>query len=120
MRAPATTGAVIEKTLEAAGIGCINNNPSEKYLDTPHVRDVLAYLQSIDNPYNDIPLITLMYSDYFGFTVNELGKIRARNKNMLFFDAVKSYAERTKRQRTLSIRWKTCVKRAPSPTFTDF
>lgn len=94
MRAPATTGAVIEKTLEAAGIGCINNNPSEKYLDTPHVRDVLAYLQAIDNPYNDIPLITLMYSDYFGFTVNELGKIRARNKNMLFFDAVKSYAEK--------------------------
>lgn len=93
MRAPATTGAVIEKALEAAGIGCINNNPSEKYLDTPHVRDVLAYLQTIDNPYNDIPLITLMYSDYFGFTVNELGKIRARNKDMPFFDAVKNYAQ---------------------------
>lgn len=94
MRAPATTGAVIEKTLEAAGIGCINNNPSEKYLDTPHVRDVLAYLQTIDNPYNDIPLITLMYSDYFGFTANELGKIRAENKNIPFFDAVKSFAEK--------------------------
>ncbi len=97
MRAPATTGSVFEKTLEAAGIECVNNNPSEKYLDTLPVRDMLAYLQAIDNPYNDIPLITLMYSDYFGFTVNELGRIRAQNKGMLFYDAVKNYAKKDKK-----------------------
>lgn len=97
MRAPKTTGAVFENTLRHAGIECVNNNPSEKYLDTLPVRDMIAYLQAIDNPYNDIALITLMYSDYFGFTVNELGAIRAQCKGMLFYDAVKKYARTDKK-----------------------
>ncbi len=93
MRHPKITGAVYEKALEREGIGCINNNPSERYLDTPEVRDVLAFLQAVDNPYNDIPLVTVMYSDYFGFNSNELGAIRAKNRHALFFDAVKDYAK---------------------------
>lgn len=93
MRAPKTDGAIYESALSKKGIGCINNNPSENYLDTPEVKTVLAFLQAIDNPYEDIPLVTLMYSDFFGFTANELGDIRAKNRYMLFFDAVKDYAK---------------------------
>lgn len=93
MNTPKTSGSIFEKALEKQGIGCINNNPSEKYLDTPEVRDILAYLQVIDNPYNDIPLVTLMYSDYFGFSAEELGRLRAANKRSLFYDAVREYAK---------------------------
>lgn len=90
---PKKTGAVYEKALAKEGIECVNNNPSERFLDTPEVNDLLAFLQAIDNPYNDIPLVTVMYSDYFSFTSDELGAIRAKNKRMLFYDAVKEYAK---------------------------
>ncbi len=97
MRAPKTSGIIFEKALESTGISCVNNNPSEKYLDTPEVRQTLAFLQVIDNPYDDIPLITLMYSDYFGFTANELGSIRAKNRKTSFYDAVREYAKTDKK-----------------------
>lgn len=93
MSAPKKRGAFYEKALENEGIGCINNNPSEKYLDTPEVRDLLAFLQVIDNPYNDIPLVTLMCSEYFGFNAEELGAVRNGRKNMMFYDAVREYAK---------------------------
>lgn len=93
MRAPKSDGAIFEQALKANGVGCINNNPSENYLDTEEVTGVLAFLQVIDNPYNDIPLVTLMYSDFFGFSANELAKIRSNNRYSLFFDAVKAYAK---------------------------
>lgn len=93
MRAPKTCGTLFENALKNEGIGCVNNNPSDKYLNTPEVLTLVAYLRAIDNPYNDIPLVTLMYSQYFGFDVNELGKIRANGKKMLFYDAVLEYAK---------------------------
>lgn len=110
---PRQSGAIYEKALEKAGLSCVNSNPSERYLDTPEVEDMLAFLQAIDNPYNDIPLVTLMYSDYFGFTSDELGAIRSGKKYMPFYDAVKEYAitdnkargfvERLEALRTLSL-----------------
>lgn len=97
MRAPKTNGMIYERALEREGLSCINNNPSEKYLDTQEVREALAFLQVINNPYDDIPLITVMYSDYFNFTTDELGKIRAGKKYSLFYDAVREYAKTDKK-----------------------
>ncbi len=93
LRAPKSSGMLFERALHNEGLECQNNNPSEKYLDTPEVRDAIAFLQAIDNPYDDIPLITVMYSRTFGFDVNELGTIRGQNKGMLFYDAVKECAK---------------------------
>lgn len=93
MSYPRQSGAVYERALEKVGLSCVNSNPSERYLDTPEVEDLLAFLQTIDNPYNEIPLVTLMYSDYFGFTSDELGAIRSGKKYMPFYDAVKEYAK---------------------------
>ncbi len=93
LRAPKSCGMLFERALENEGLLCQNNNPSEKYLDTPEVRDAIAFLQAIDNPYDDIPLITVMYSRSFGFDANELGEIRAGRKGMLFYDAVKERAK---------------------------
>ena len=97
MRAPKTCGALFELALEREGISCINNNPSEKYLDTKEVRDTLALLQAVDNPYDDVPLITAMHSEYFGFLANELASIRAACKRAPFFDALKEYAKTDKK-----------------------
>ncbi len=94
MRAPKTDSRAYEKALEKEGIAFINNNPSENCLDTAEVRSVLAYLQVIDNPYDDIPLVTLMYSDFFGFSAKQLAQIRSKNRYCLFYDAVKAYSKK--------------------------
>ncbi len=95
--APKGCGSVFENALKNVGLECQNNNPNEKYLDTPEVKAAVAFLQAIDNPYDDIPLITIMYSEFFGFDENELGTIRANNKNLPFFDAVKNEAKTDKK-----------------------
>ncbi len=97
MRAPKSCGAIFELALEREGISCINNNPSEKYLDTKEVRDTLALLQTVDNPYDDVPLITAMHSEYFDFDANELASVRSVNKRVPFFDALKEYAKTDKK-----------------------
>ncbi|MBQ8606461.1 MAG: UvrD-helicase domain-containing protein, partial [Clostridia bacterium] len=94
MRAPKVDSQCFENAFKEAGIPYINNNPSENYLDTSEVRSVLAYLQVINNPYDDVPLVTLMYSDFFGFSATELANIRIEAKHALFFDAVKKYAKK--------------------------
>ena len=93
MRAPRSDGQIFEKALIQEGIPYINNNPAENYLESQEVTSVLAFLQAIDNPYNDIALVTLMYSDFFSFSADELANIRSKNKRTLFYDAVKNYAK---------------------------
>ena len=92
MRAPNNDAVFFEKALDELGIGCVSSALSENFFETAHVMATVAFLQTLDNPYNEIPLVTLMYSDYFSFTVNELGQIRAEGKRLAFYDAVKAYA----------------------------
>ncbi len=90
------TGGVtghFETALRRQGIHTINNNQDQQFLDVWEVKMLRAFLQVISNPYRDIPLITLMYSDFYGFSAAELASIRAKNKNVSFFDAVRRYAE---------------------------
>ncbi len=88
MHSPGTIGAIFEKALTDEGVGCLNSNTGQRFIDSVEVLDVIAYLQAVNNPYDDIPLIALMYSDYFGFTANELAKMRRDAPDMPFFDAV--------------------------------
>ena len=88
-----------EKELKALNIGVVNNNPSEKYLDTAEVKSVLAYLESINNPYDDLSLITLMHSRFFGFDAKSLAKIRIAAGKSPFYDGVKALSQTDKKCR---------------------
>lgn len=66
---------------------------NEKFLDTPEISTVISLLKIIDNPINDIPLISCMMSPLFGFTVDDLGTIRKTTKGNSFYFALKQYAE---------------------------
>ena len=66
---------------------------NEKFLDTPEISTMLSLLQIIDNPINDIPLISCMMSPLFGFTVDDLSSIRQAAKGIPFYFALKQYAE---------------------------
>ncbi len=91
------TGGVtghFESALHRMGIHTINNNQDLQFLDVWEIKMLRSYLQVISNPYRDIPLITLMYSDFYGFDAAALAEIRARNKSVSLFDAVRLFAQK--------------------------
>ncbi len=65
----------------------------EKFLDTSEISNIISILQTINNPVQDIPLISAMMSPIFGFSVDELSEIREYDKNNLFYFAVKKSSE---------------------------
>ena len=65
----------------------------EKFLDTSEISNIISILQTINNPVQDIPLISAMMSPIFGFNVDELSEIRESDRNNLFYFAVKKSSE---------------------------
>lgn len=82
----------VEQALNEAGIACFCEKSSH-YLDSPEVATVLAFLQIIDNPLQDIPLLAVMRSPIFRFDANELAEIRSKAKDVRFYAAVEKAAE---------------------------
>ena len=65
----------------------------EKFLDTSEISNIISILQTINNPVQDIPLISAIMSPIFGFNVDELSEIRESDRNNLFYFAVKKSSE---------------------------
>lgn len=92
MRNTGTTAPVFEKVLSEWNIP-VYTDVGRSYLSSTEVQTVLAYLQIIDNPKQDIPLIAVMRSAMWGFTAEELAKIRMKKRSGCFYDALKISAE---------------------------
>ncbi|MDU7905443.1 MAG: 3'-5' exonuclease, partial [Peptostreptococcaceae bacterium] len=58
------------------------------YFDTIEIKTVLALLQIIDNPMQDIPIIAVLKSPMFSFTPEELIDIRIDNRDVSFYEAL--------------------------------
>lgn len=63
------------------------------YFDTIEIKTILSLLQIIDNPMQDIPLISVLKSTIFGFTPEDLIDIRVQSKDKIFYEVLKSTAE---------------------------
>lgn len=61
---------------------------SENIFETEEIRLVTALLQVLDNPHQDIPLLTVLLSPIFGFSANTLARIRAQARNGDIYDAL--------------------------------
>lgn len=59
------------------------------YFDTIEIKTILSLLQIIDNPIQDIPLLSVMRSPVFTFTPQELIDIRLGNEGISFYEALK-------------------------------
>ena len=92
MRNTGSTAPVFEKVLSEWGIP-VYTDVGRSYLNSIEVQTVLAYLQIIDNPRQDIPLIAVMRSPMWGFTADELAKIRTMRRTGCFYDALETSAE---------------------------
>ena len=66
-----------EEALTARGIP-VYADARENLLDAPHIRPLIALLKVIDNPAQDIYLAAAMLGPLFGFTDDDLVRLRAR------------------------------------------
>lgn len=88
LRATANTANIFEKELLNLGIPVFSDQ-AENYLESIEIRTITSLLKIIDNPYRDIPLVTVMRSIIGNFTDNELIEIRLTKKEGSFYDSLK-------------------------------
>jgi len=61
------------------------------FFDSYEISVVLSFLKIIDNPLQDIPLLSVLRSPMFNFTDSEIAMIRIKNRNGMFYEACKNY-----------------------------
>ena len=82
--------------LAARGIP-VETDESQSLLDTYEARVALAFLHIVDNPKNDIQLISVLR--FYGFTPDELAEARLCDRNADFYDALLLYSEKSEKAR---------------------
>ncbi|MEG0259213.1 MAG: helicase-exonuclease AddAB subunit AddA [Lysinibacillus sp.] len=64
---------------------------SKGYFEALEVMIMLNTLKVVDNPYQDIPLASVLRAPFVGLTENELAKIRLADPKAPFYDALKLF-----------------------------
>lgn len=103
LRSPSVTAPIYEKELTEHKIPVFTDT-SDDYLSSIEIDTILSLLKIIDNPLQDIPLVTVMRSVIGGFTDNDLMKIRLYDRNKAFYYALKKASEA---QEETELKWKT-------------
>jgi ATP-dependent helicase/nuclease subunit A len=62
------------------------------YFETIEIRTMMALLKIIDNPMQDVPMISVLRSPLVGFSAEELGDIRLLDKEKYFYEIIKDVA----------------------------
>ncbi|MBP2241116.1 ATP-dependent helicase/nuclease subunit A [Cytobacillus eiseniae] len=68
-------------------------NLSTGYFEATEVAIMMSLLKVIDNPYQDIPLASVLRSPIVGLTEKELAQIRIHHKKDSFYEAVSSFCK---------------------------
>ena len=89
MRSMTWSGEIVEE-FKLSGIP-FYAELSRGYFDALEVMIMLNTLRVIDNPYQDIPLASVLRSPFIGMTENELAQIRLAAKNEPFYEALKRF-----------------------------
>ncbi len=78
---------IFRVTLSEYGIPCYSETGGG-FLESAEVEIMMSLLQIIDNPYQDLPLLSVLRSQMFNFTTNDLAQIRIANKKGSFYEAL--------------------------------
>ena len=87
MRATSNWAPVFVEELAKEGIPVFADTNSG-YFDTTEIKTIISLLQIIDNPLQDIPLLSVLRSPIASFTDDELIDIRMVNKNIAFYECM--------------------------------
>lgn len=91
MRSMTWSNDLVEE-FKAAGIPLYAES-SKGYFEALEVMVMLNILQVIDNPYQDIPLASVLRAPFIGLNENELAVVRLVNRKVPFYDAVKQFVK---------------------------
>lgn len=83
---------VIVKELLAQGIPAVSD-VSESFLKANEISVMLSFLKVIDNPMQDIPLLTVLMSPIYAFSADEMAEIRLAQPKENLYNALKYCAE---------------------------
>ena len=89
LRSPGSAASDFQKALEARGIRC-STGAGTNLLQTQEVSTFRSMLQTVMNPRQDIPLLSVLASPVFGFTAEDLAQIRGKRRAGSFFDALQT------------------------------
>ncbi len=78
--------------LRELGIEAVSDQ-SDDILKTGEVSLLLSYLQVLDNPHQDIPLISVLLSPVFGFTAQQVAQVRIGRRSGDFYQALLEEAQ---------------------------
>ena len=87
LRSTARTAPIYEKELLKNGIPVYSDSSTE-YLDSMEIQIIVNLLKIIDNPVDDISLVSVMRSEIGMFTDNEILEIRLQNKDCSFYECL--------------------------------
>ena len=85
MRSPSSNTKILEEVFLEYNIP-IYAESTGGYFDTFEVDTIINLLKIIDNPMQDIPLISVMYSPIYNFTPIELSEIRLVDRELKFYE----------------------------------
>lgn len=92
LRATSMVSNIYEKELYDIGIP-VYSDTGEDYLETIEIQRIISLLKIIDNPYQDIPLLTVLRSPIFDFSDQELTTIRLVNRENYFYKTMEEAIE---------------------------
>ena len=89
MRSPRSRQRAFTEALKRENIPC-STSENESLFETMEIAAVFSLLQIIDNPRQDVPLISVLRSPLFGFVPDRLAQIRACKPQGDYYDALRS------------------------------
>ena len=87
LRSTKLSAPIFEKEISNLNMPVFSDVSSE-YLESMEIQTIMCLLKIIDNPMQDIPLVTVLRSSIGGFTDNELVEIRGKDKNISFYESL--------------------------------
>lgn len=112
LRAPKDKAKILAGELTAQNIP-VNYEKKGGFFDGAEVVSVISFLRVIDNPCQDVPLVSLMLSPMFPFTEGDIAAMRCKNREGSIYtllkenydtdEKVKYFMDTVSRLRTLSV-----------------
>ncbi len=90
LRSTSSVATIFEKELFKLNMPAFSDG-SQKYLESLEIETILNLLKIIDNPMQDIPLVSVLRSYIGGFTDNEMLEIRLNNIQASFYESMMSF-----------------------------
>ena len=78
-------------------------NDTKTYFQATEIKTMLAMLEIIDNPIQDIPLVAVLRSAMVGLNETDLAAIRAKTLDGTFYQALRNFSEETPSELTTKI-----------------